>query len=66
METGKWTVIAIIVKPIKECTYICTLHNVFARSLSIGDQYVPRPNRELFKQSCLDNTPLLSNSLPGA
>ncbi len=38
------------------------VHNVYIRSFCSGDLYVPRPNREIFKQSFLHNGPLVWNS----
>ncbi len=46
---------------------VSDVHNVYTKSRSFcsGDLYVPRPNREIFKQSFY-NGPLVLNSLPGA
>ncbi len=45
---------------------VSDVHDDFTRSLSSGDLYIPHPNREIFKQSFLYNSPLVWNSLPGA
>ncbi len=44
---------------------VSDVHNVYTRSFCSGDLYVPRPNREIFKQSFLYNGHLVRNSLPG-
>ena len=41
---------------------VSDVHNVCTRSFCSGDLYVPRPNREIFKQSFLHNGPLVWNS----
>ncbi len=38
---------------------VSDVHDVFSRSLSSGDLYIPHPNREIFKQSFLYNSPLV-------